>query len=172
MNKKIIIILSVLILGIILFIFINILKKGYKKELNNLEKQVLVISSYSNYAWGIQIKEKVIFNDGTIYTWNFDGNNDDLNNYDKSNEKEFILKNGIKSSIKVSSKDLDKLNEYIKKVDNTTEYKCMGADQGTNSIFVIKNNEKILINSSGDCIKKINEYESLINLIEKYLKQI
>ena len=170
MNKKIISYFLVLvILFALIFIIPSLFHKEQPKELNDEEKQILVISSYSNFAWVVTMNKKVIFDDGTIYTWEYSEEEYGIDDIYKYTDKEFMLKNGKKLDKKVNTKDLEQIKKYIKNVEETDDYKCMGADQGIYNIYVVKNNEEILINSRGDCIKEIEKYKPLVDLIKKYI---
>jgi hypothetical protein len=92
-------------------------KPEYREELDNDKKEVLAISSYSNYAWSVQENKTVIFNDGTIYYWDFNGSIEDIIDLDKGNTKVFMLENGKKLDIKVTNKDLEKIEKEIKNVE-------------------------------------------------------
>lgn len=179
--RKNIIIISVIILSMILggvigYMIINNSPNNYRPELNMENKKILAVMSYSNYAWGVTFNGKAIFNDGSIYSWNFNGTVKEFGNYDVASYddiKSYIAKNGKKSKEKLSNNELDKMEGYIKRLNDLIDLKCMGADQGVSLIYVWSGDKKIKLSSSGDCNGENVTYNGkrLLSLINKYLKE-
>ena len=176
MKKKrtIIIIIIVLIVIIIGYIIFNNDK--------NKNKSLLVVDSFSNHAWEPTFYGTAIFDDGSIYIWNFDhiihrnyhkyiGDN---NINTKYGLEDFILKRGYRRLRKVSNKDLDKLKKYINDLndeDINFDVNCHGADIGNTIISVYKNNEELILSRSGDCDGNSKTYNvsKILSFIDKYL---
>ncbi len=170
MNRRTTFILSLITFLLLTGCSKNDNKPEYREELDNDKKEVLAISSYSNYAWSVQENKTVIFNDGTIYYWDFNGSIEDIIDLDKGNTKVFMLENGKKLDIKVTNKDLEKIEKEIKNVEKREWQKCLGADQGTHGIYVVKNGKEIAIEITGDCESKDKKYENIVNIIKKYVR--
>ncbi len=170
MNRRTTFILSLITFLLLTGCSKNDNKPEYREELDNDKKEVLAISSYSNYAWSVQENKTVIFNDGTIYYWDFNGSIEDIIDLDKGNTKVFMLENGKKLDIKVTNKDLEKIEKEIKNVEKIDGQKCLGADQGTHGIYVVKNGKEIAIEITGDCESKDKKYENIVNIIKKYVR--
>ena len=185
MNKKIFCVLAIILIivcGISLYKNINNNNKEetFRKELSKEEKQILLEYSYSNYAWGYQFHGKVLFNDGTIYSWNINGNYGDAKNnrenYDVNTAeglKEFVLDNGTKEEKKVSKKELEKIENEISQLDDKIETEHAAYDAGDSIISAWKTNgEKIRLKISGDFEGQntTDHAKTLIKIAEKYLK--
>lgn len=178
MKKKVIILTIVaLVIAIIGLLIIN----KPKDEKNYQAPTFLIVKTYSNYAWNTQFNGIAIFDDGTIYSWDYeektDGNyNDYIGDNDietKSGMKDFILDKGTKRIKKVSDNDLNRLKEYINNLndeDVNYEEKCLGADMGTTSISVYKNDKKYTLSTSGDCEgkSKTETAKKILDIIKKY----
>lgn len=173
-NKKIIII-SIIVLIIVAgaFILFKNMNKSYRNELSNSEKTILAEKSYMNFAWGFQYSGMAMFNDGTIYKWNFEGSNAD---YKVNNSKEhgnWILENGSKVNRKVSETDLDEIEKNIANLENNIDRKNTAYDAGSNSISVWNDdNKEVILKESGDYTgeNKSDSSQNLIKIINKYLK--
>lgn len=172
-TKKYIIIAVVVLLVVIGMIAIfKSINKPYRKELDNKEKTILAEKSYSNSAWGFTYNGMAIFNDGTIYEWDFRGENGD---YKANNSKEhanWILENGSKIDKKVSKKELDEIEKNITNLEDNIELESNAYDAGSNSVSVWnKDNEKIVLKESGDYRgeNKSENSKKLIKIINKYL---
>lgn len=103
----------------------------YRDELSNENKKVLLTEFYSNFAWGYQSYGNVLFNDGTIYTWNTT-NKQDTDDYDLTTAngfKDFVLEKGDLTDIKVSSQDLDKIEEYANNLVDSIETEHVREDR-------------------------------------------
>ena len=177
-KKVIILIILALVIAIIGILIIN--KPKEEKEFQ--VPAFFIVKSYSNYAWSTQFNGTAIFDDGTIYNWDYeektDGNYFDYigdNDIEtQSGMKNFILEKGSKKIIKVSSNDLEKLKEYIKNLNDKDidyEEKCLGADMGETSISVYKEDKEYILSSSGDCegTSKSKNATNILEIIDKYL---
>lgn len=162
----------------------NLLTKfdNYDKK-NDQIKSILVSDSYFNYAWGISFNGNAIFDDGTIYSWNFHGDNENEyrkfighNNIEtKTGLENFILNKADIKVQKVSNEDLQQLKNRINNLlDEDTNFveNCHGADMGTNTISVYKNGKELKISEHGDCDGNIisNNTSHILSLINKYTK--
>ncbi len=172
-NKSVIFIFTIFVLIVvsIIIVFIN-MNKTYRNELSIDKKVILAEKSYINFAWGFNYSGMAIFNDGTIYEWNFVGNRKD---YDVNNLKEYenwILQNGSKVDKKVTKKDLNRIKKNIKNLENNIESENTAYDAGSSSILVWNDNkEKIILKESGDNTgeNKSNVSQELIKIIDNYL---
>ena len=181
MKKKVIIPIIVTLIVIIIGIFIGYKINGKNRQYQN--KSILVSVSHSNYAWGITFSGSAIFDDGTIYSWDFNDSDDNDytkyigdNNIDtKKGLEKFILNKGNIKVKKVSNNDLEKIENYINNLteeDTNFDITCHGADIGDTTISVYKNDEQLVLSRSGDCDGNSNSYSALklLALIDKYLK--
>jgi len=168
-KKKLILIvgLIVMIVGILFYVL-------FEKNEINTNAQILIVNSYSNYAWGFQFHGTAICDDGSILTWNNVKESNLKMEYDIGTTeglKQYILNEGKLKIRKVSNNDLEKLKEQISKLEDKIELTYPGADQGTTSIYVINtNNDKIILKCTGDCIGENQTLESkeILRIVEKY----
>jgi len=165
--KIIILLLGILIIGVFGYFFFG------KNEINP-NAELLVVSSYSNYAWGFQFYGTAIFDDGSILTWNNEKDSKSKVKYNlETNEglKEYILNEGKLKSIKVSNNKLEKMKENIEKLEDKIEIEMPGADQGTTSIYVINpDNDKITLKYTGDWNGENQTVESkeILKIVERF----
>ncbi len=175
-NKKTIIVLILVVLLIISAIFL--LKKSwtksndaesYPEELDNNSKELVAVKAYMNYAWGFQYKGKAIFNDGTIYKWDYSGQGSIIKNVEE--HKNWILKNGTQMNKKVSEKDLKELEQNINNLEGTYEAVNESMDAGSNFIKIWKDGVETKIKESGDYTGENSSKtaQQLIKIINKYL---
>ena len=166
-NKRLIIILVV---AFLIIATISIYSLFAKKNEN---AKLLVVKTYSNYAWGFQFNGKAIFDNGSIYTWN-ESDNSTTKDYEIETIeglKEYILNEADLKYKKVSKKDLKQIKEYINKIEDSIKPENAGADMGTATIFIIdENDNKIILKRTGDSVgeNKKEEAQELLKIIEKY----
>lgn len=149
----------------------------YRTELDIADKKILAEKTYSNFAWGIQYNTSLIFNDGTIYSWNYSEQTYDFpfaSEETSSDEyyKNYILENGKKSIKKVSKADLELMENYIESLENSIKIKYPGADQGTSTTSVWNSNgTEIKLRLSGDAQGKNTEENAkeLLEIIDNYI---
>ena len=147
-----------------------------QEELSREDKKILLKNSYSNSAWGYVFNGKVLFNDGTIYSWNVRENFPGVSDYDVNTAdglKEFILDKGTKEVTKVSTKELEEIEKEISELEDKIETKEAAVDAGSHTISAWKTNgEQIKLKISGDLEGKNNtdHAKALIKIAEKYLK--
>jgi hypothetical protein len=164
---KILIVLGILIIGVFGYFF-------FGKNKINPNAELLIINSYSNYAWGFQFHGTAIFDDGSILTWNNVKESNSKIEYDIGTTeglKQYILNEGKLKIRKVSNNKLEKIKENIEKLEDKIEIEMPGADQGTTSIYVINaNNEKITLKYMGDWNGENQTVESkeILEIVEKY----
>ena len=176
-NKKrnlliILLLIIVIIIGFFIYKFCD--NKNYKDTLNKENKRILVESSYSNYAWTAQFSGTVIFNDGTIYSWNSNNKKENGNYNINSTDglKSYVLENGKKRLKRVTSKDIEKIENYINNLEDTIDIEYPGADQGTSRISVWNSDDqKITLSLKGDSVgeNKSEIAQELLKLIDRYL---
>ena len=141
-----------------------------------LIENVILESSYINYAWGFQYNGKVICDSGNIYSFS----KSDMAAYvsastDLETLNNYILSGDTKFVGRVNDKDLKTMKEYAKTIDNNyTEASSGGNDMGANviSIWDYDKNEKTLLKETGDWNKEntSENAKKLNELIEKYMK--
>ena len=177
-NKKrnlliILLLIIVIIIGFFIYKFYD--NRHYRDELSKDAKKILVEESYSNYAWTAQFSGTAIFNDGTIYSWNSDNNKKENGNYNINSAdglKSYILENGKKRLKRVTSEDIEKIENYINNLEDSIDIGYPGADQGTNRISVWNSdNQEIKLSLKGDSVgeNKSEIAQELLKLIDRYL---
>lgn len=171
-NKKIIIVPFVIVITGI-FILFNNMNKSYLTELSNDEKRIVAENAYMNFAWGFQYSGMAMFNDGTIYKWNFEGSNADYKVNSTEEHAQWILEHGTRVSKKVTEDDLKVIEQNINNLYGSINSKNTAYDAGSNYITVWdSNNKQIILKESGDYTgeNKSNTSQKLISIINKYLK--
>lgn len=173
-NKKIIFLsIIILIIAVVLVIILNNMNKSYRKELSNSEKAILAEKAYMNFAWGFQYSGMAMFNDGSIYKWNFEGSNLDYKADTSEEHSKWILEHGSLISKKVTEDDLEEIEKNIDNVENNIEKKNTAYDAGSNYISIWNTDGKrITLKESGDYTgeNKSTTSQKLISIIDKYLK--
>lgn len=170
-TNKLIIILVILV--IIITLFCILFAKENKYSSNTADFKLLVIDTYSNYAYGSQFYGTAIFDNGYIYTWKEDNNSNTQKYKIGTSEglKEYILNEGKRKTKRVSNNDLELIREYVSQIQDDIKITHSGADQGTKSIYVIdEENNEIILKCSGDSNGEntTKEAKELLELIEKY----
>lgn len=178
MNKKfkILTLIGIIVIGIIIGITI------YYNATSKANKSLLIVSSYSNFAWAPSFSGTAIFDDGTIYSWEFNGSTyEDYKKYigfsnieTKKGLEKFIIKKGTMKLKTVSQEDLKHIKDYINNLNiENISYKtdCHGADMGTSYTSIYKNDVEYKLREHGDCDgeSKNNNVQDLLNLISKYM---
>lgn len=147
----------------------------YRPELDIVDKKILAEKSYSNFAWGVQYTTSIIFDDGTIFTWNFSGSLNDypfFTNDSKEYRKNYILENGTKESKKVPITDLEFMENFIESLEDSIKIKYPGTDQGTSCTSVWNSNgTEIKLRLSGDAEGKNKEKNAkkILEIIDNYI---
>ena len=165
----------IVISAFIAFMSIIIAQSFIQKRNDNNQIKFMILNTYSNYAWGMTFNGSVIYDDGTIYTWNETSQNK-INQYNIGTAKglkEYIVNEATKSNKKVNENDLNNLKKYIGTLKDDIKINYPGADQGTTTISVItENNEEIILKKTGDSVGENKTYESqaILEIVEKYLK--
>jgi hypothetical protein len=181
MKKKVLISIVVIIIIVIIGLFICFINNSKTYREDNPNNEILASIIKSNYAWGVTFSGSAIFNDGTIYSWNFDGSNmNEFKEYVGNNNidtqdglKNFVLNKASKQSKKVSNEDLEKIEKNINNLtdkDTKFDVNCHGADRGDTSIYVYKNNEQLRLSRRGDCDGQTNSSSGskILSIINKY----
>ena len=148
-EKLTIIIIVTLIIAIIGLLILSM----HNDKKNNKTKDLLAIKMYLLDGWGQDYYGTAIFDDGTIYMWNYiekiDGSFDEYieDTSTKSGMKKFILDNGIKKIRKVSKKDLNELKKYINNLtaEDVDYPQTFCDDCGEESILVYKDNKEYIL---------------------------
>lgn len=163
------IITIVAILNIAIYNIID--NNSCEKELSKKDKRVIVEKYYVNYEENTQIKEVIIFNDGTIYSWSKGKETPEGNINTEEGLRNILLKNGKKEKEKVLKGDLEKIKKYISYIDNSISPEYAGAGSGTSGIAVWQESKKTDIKVTGDSIgeNKNKKTEKLLKIIDKYL---
>ena len=166
-----------IIIGIVagVFAIIGALFCVFASSLNNNSKLLVAERAYTNWAWGFSYDGKAIFNDGTIYEWEYH-NDDYADGFPETREDRgnWILKNGTPINRVVSEKDMNEIKNNIDALGSVNyEKEGGGADMGSSYISIWKNNEEILLKESGDWRgdNTNKEAQNLIKLITKYLQE-
>lgn len=156
-NKKKVTIIIIVALVIAIIGILIITKPKEEKEYQ--APAFLIVKSYSNYAWSTVFNGIAIFEDGTIYSWDYeeitDGNyNDYIGNNDISTQsgiKDFILNKGTKKTEKVSDDDLNELKKYINNLNDEED-------------------KKYTLSINGDCEgqSKTKNAKKILDIINKY----
>lgn len=161
----------VIVIGVFVAIKVN---SGQNKTDGN----IILESSYINYAWGFQYNGTVICDNGNMYSFkkmdrkeyeNVCENLNDLQNYILSGDAEFVNK--------VTNQDLKQMKTYMESINDAeyTEVASGGNDMGAQIIYLWKQdkNERILLRETGDWNREnTNENtKALIELVEKYIKK-
>lgn len=129
---------------------------------NRLSKSPLVVDLYDNHAWDSSMSGTAIFDDGTLYTWNYNESQDGaFNDYIKDYDintldglKEFILDKGSRSDVIIPNSKLDYLKTGISHLEDDIDYiySCPGADMGQHTLSINKNGNLVAIGQYGDCV--------------------
>jgi len=159
-------------------------KQTYREELSLDEKEILIGYTYENYAWGYQGKELIVFNDGTIYTWETDITIDNnaskkstcsIDDYDELYcLKKRVIEEGTKINVKLSEQDLKTIEEQIKGLEDKIELNHLGADQGTYTLSVWKDKKRIDLKVDGDATgeNKTQNAQKIIKIFNKKVENI
>ena len=169
--KKIVIVLFFLLIILFTYLF----SKKYVKEANESDKKVLIEHSYLSSGGKFNYKGTLIYDDGTIYSWNsFDEVEYSklTNMYDKSL---WIIKNGTKSKKRVGKNTLNKIKKYINDLnDETTSSKFNGTNEGITTIKIwdYKDNKYYILKETGDyeTYNESAESKKIIKFVNKNLK--
>jgi hypothetical protein len=142
-------------------------------ESNYDEKKIIAEKAYKNYAWGFNYNGMAMFDDGTIYKWNFSGSYVDYNVNSNSEHIQWIIEHGNEVDEKVSEEDLNKIKQNIETLDGTIDFENTALDAGSSYIVVWNSNDKkITLREKGDLTGENNSTNTkkLIEIIETYLK--
>lgn len=169
MKKRIIIdtIILVIIVGLCIAVIIYLNNKNKIEE----SDEVIIESSYSNYAWGFQYSGILICKDGTMYKFNI--SDESINDLNLEDKYKFILENSEKKYKKVKNNDIYDIIEYSKNIDysNYSEYDSDMLDSGVDSIYVISEGKRNEIYSFGDLNMSSNDENAkkILEIIDKYI---
>ena len=165
----------IIIFALLVILFVYLFSNKYVKVASDSDKKVLIEHSFLSSKGNFNYKGIVLFDDGTIYSWN---STDEVayskltNMYEKSL---WIIKNGSKSKKRIGKNTLKKIKEYIDNLndDNTkTEYK--GTNEGITSIKVwdYKDAKYFILEESGDyeTLNESKESKKIIKFTNKNLK--
>ena len=181
-NKKtllilIIILVVIAVLSALLFYSKNNDLSTYENELNDTEKRLLVESAYQNFAWGWSYSGAAIFNDGCIYTWN--NHNTEGGFLGETNEalSNWILTNGTKQDLKVTTDDLSKIENYMKDLENnlTTPADAIPMnDAGSNYVKVWDEDTTFILTQTGDnpLENSTSQAQSIYSIVTPYFDQV
>lgn len=143
---------------------------------SNSEKKILFQRVYENHAWGKNYSAIAIFDDGTMYTWNYEKNNENVNLNDihtREGLEKILLDNGKYEGNVISKENVEKLKEYIEKLEDSIEVKHLGADQGTTTISVWKANDKkidLIVEGDGIGENKTDNSQEILKIVGFYNK--
>jgi hypothetical protein len=129
---------------------------------NRLNKSLLVVEYYENAAWDNSLYGSAIFDDGSLYKWNYrEGTDGSINEYfykydvdTPDGMKDFILDKGTRKMM-IPTQRLEEIRDGINnltKEEASYESSCLGADMGTRLIYVYQNGAKIKLGEDGDCV--------------------
>ena len=172
-KKEIVLSIIILILLlIVILLYCSNKNDSYPKELSNNDKVMIVEKAFQNYAWGFQYNGAAIFNDGTIYKWDVEGNKIDYKISDYERTEDWIFENGKKINKRVTDSDLKIINENIENLSGDYEPVNKANDAGSSYIKVLKDGKMVKIKESGDFTgeNKSSSAQKIIQVISKYLK--
>lgn len=135
--------------------FLTNLKEDEMAEMSYSKEDIIAEMSYTNYAWVYSYYGKLIYGDGSIYSFS-----------DSHKNKELIGN--------VSESDLKEMKKYSKAIDDKKIVGSSSAcDMGAWCIYVWNDKKKILLKETGDWDRenKNPNAKKLINIIEKYDKK-
>ena len=179
MKKGIKIAIIVIVLCVLVFAGLyfgpNLLKKDKPVPEN---KDLISISSYFNGAGTVKFSGSALFSDGSIYTWNFSGDEFTKGGYNLNTLEgvtNYILDRADESKNVVSESDLNTIKEYINNLtEEELEFKedCRDTYNGTNTIEIVKDKEIIAISETGDCNGSASSEnaQELITILNKIFK--
>ena len=132
----------------------------------------MVEKSYINYAWKFKYSGMAIFNDGTIYKWDYSGDETSYNVYTFEDQSRWILENGELVNNKVIISDLEDIENSILNLEDSIESTNTANDAGLKRISIWKDNKKISLKEEGDYTgeNKTTSSQNIIKIITKYLK--
>ncbi len=121
---------------------------------NNSPDTIVLISRYSNCAWGYQDNGKFITLDGRVYNFDF---GDNIGSYKKDPSTDFIgaLEDIRDSEGPASNVDADVVAQclsYAMQVDPEAEFtrESVACDAGQHSVYCVRNGEMIQLSTYGD----------------------
>ena len=171
MKKKYIFLLIIIVL-LISFIIYDVISINLSKPLKVDKKLVLVTNSHINYAWAFTYSGTAIFNDGTIYDWNYNKESFYPDKMSFEEQSNWILKEGKIRKTVVKEKDIKRLTKLIEEVNDSIKLEYSGADMGKNSLDVwnYSTNKKITIKQTGDSsgTNKTSKAKSIRRITSKY----
>lgn len=177
-GKMIMIVLGIILVIIGGVVIISNLNKeelpdGYPIELGKTDKKIVAMNKYENYAWGYVCNATVIFNDGTIYTYESDSRD---NGYAETTLEDFtvlVCENGNKQKEQLKQSELDEILSNAKKLKDTIEYENVACDAGTGKYCVVKTEtgEVITLVATGDSEgeNKTKEAKNIMKILKKYI---
>ncbi len=168
--KKRIIIYAVILVIIVSLCMAVIIYLNNKNKINE-PNEVIIESSYTNYAWGFQYSGILICKDGTMYK--FDISDKSINDLNLEDKYKIILENSEKKYKKLKYSDINDIIEYSKNIDysNHSEYATNRYDSGNESVYVISEGKTNEIRSIGDLNMCSNDENAkkILEIIDKYI---
>ena len=169
MKKRIII--GVIILVIVVSLCVSVIIYLNNKNKTNEPNEVLIESSYTNYAWGFRYSGILICKDGAMYEFNI--SDESINKLSLENKYKFILENSKKKYKKLKNSDINDIIEYSKNI-NYSNYSITNTfmnDSGATSVYVISGGKTNQIRSIGDVNMFSNDENAkkILEIIDKYI---
>ena len=176
MNKKTIIIGSIILVIILTLVFILSSKP---KTIEDAE--VLVVSKDFNFKSGATFGGSAIFDNGMVYTWYYSSTKSDYNHYigsyslyTKDGIKKFIMDKGKLLDKSVSYSDLSQIKSLINKLkEEDVQSNCNEGKNIYSTLTLYKQDEEYkLVTSSKEC-EEHNPTETmkkLQDILGNYLK--
>lgn len=169
--KKLIIFLFIFLVVLFIYLFSN----KYIKTSSDSDKKVLIENSYLSTSGKFKYKGVVLFDDGTIYSWD----SDDEISFSKITTMQdkglWIIKNGVKSKKRIGRNTIKKLKKYIDNLtDENTKTEYNGTNEGITSIKIwdYKDFKYYILKETGDydTLNESKESKKIIKFAEKNLK--
>lgn len=160
-------------------VFNNLGSLVYPEEKDISDKKIVLEYSSTNYAWARTYMGNVIFDDGTIYSYDVDfqnlSENTDIGDLD--DRINYIFEYGIKENRRVSTKDLEKIQDITDKLfedEPILETKNMGADIGITKVIVYRDNIPLVISVSGDSYGQLegSDINFIMNKVRYYFAKM
>ena len=165
----------VFIFILMIFLFIYLFSNRYIKVSSDADKKVLIEHSYLSTSGSFIYKGVVLFDDGTIYSWN---TTDEINFSKLTTMKDkslWIIKNGNKSKKRLGRNKINEIKKYIDRLDDsstTTEFKSTKNGITTIKIWDYNDSKYFILKETGDyeSFNDSKESKKIIKITNKYLK--
>lgn len=168
-KTKIIITCVIIFIGVLIFAIYKLIENN---KLNSLPKENILIEQYVTwYSVSDGYAGKVIYNDGSVYTFSFDKSSD-LANLSLEERSAKIREVGAKVDVKVSEEDLLKIRKYINTLEDRFTTNLDRRDYQTVGVagYKYSTNKCIKIVQTGEMEgkNKTPKTDEIIEVLNKY----